>query len=243
MNHLKSSIFTAALGLFTLTSANAQNLLRITEVMSSGDITDWFEITNLGSSSYDFTNHRMDDNSFLIGNSLPLVGISSIGAGESVIFLETSNALRTTYASDAGVISAFRNNWGGLSNTQVGYYNGQSLGASLSSAGDGLTLYSNTAASGGAELPGPFSSLIRVSFGAAIAGSSFYWSYDAAGASTSSATGVVTDANAPGTLITWNNGATAMNATPGTIPEPSSASLILLGFSGLLALRRLNRKS
>jgi hypothetical protein len=31
--------------------------------------------------------------------------------------------------------------------------------------------------------------------------------------------------------------------SPGVVPEPSSASLMLLGFSGLLALRRLNRKS
>ena len=227
-------------------STQAQGLLRITEAMSNGDITDWFEITNLGNSAYDLTNHRMDDNSFLIANSIPLVGISSIGAGESVIFIETSNTLRTTYANDAGVVSAFKNNWGGLSGIQVGYYNGQTLGVSLGSAGDGVTLFSNIAANSGTELPGPFgtsSNLIRVSFGAATSGSSFYWSYDSAGASTSSATGVITDANAPGTLITWNNGATAMNATPGTIPEPSSVSLMLLGFSGLLALRRLSRKS
>jgi|GEM_PF-532499 len=238
-------MLTAAL-LASVAPTQAQGLLRITEAMSNGDITDWFEITNLGNSAYDLANHRMDDNSFLIANSIPLVGISSIGAGESVIFIETSNALRTTYANDAGVVSAFKSNWGGLSGIQVGYYNGQALGVSLSSTGDGVTLFSNTAANSGTELPGPFgtsSNLIRVSFGAATPGSSFYWSYDSAGASTSSATGVITDANAPGNLITWNNVATAMNATPGTIPEPSSASLLMLGGLGLIALRRWSCKS
>ena len=245
MNKTLLPILTAAL-LAGVSSTHAQGLLRITEAMSSGDITDWFEITNLGNSAYNFSNHRMDDNSFSITNSIPLVGISSIGAGESVIFIETSNALRTTYTNDAGVVTAFKNNWGGLSGIQVGYYNGQSLGVSLSSTGDGLTLFSDSSTNNGTELPGPFgtsSNLIRVSFGAATAGSSFYWSYDSTGASTSSATGVVTDANTPGVLLTWNNAGTTMNATPGTIPEPSSASLLILGGFGLMALRRLSRKS
>ena len=238
-------ILTAAL-LASVASTQAQTLLRITEAMSNGDIADWFEITNLGNSAYNLENHRMDDNSFAIANSIPLVGISTIGVGESVVFIETSNSLRTTYTNDAGVVTAFKNNWGGLSGTQVGYYYGQSLGVSLSSSGDGVTLYSNILANSGTELPGPFgasSNLIRVSFGAATPGSSFYWSYDGAGVSTSSATGVVTDANAPGALLTWNNSGTAMNATPGTIPEPSSTALLGLGTIALLGLRRLNRKA
>jgi len=227
-------MLTAAL-LASVAPTQAQGLLRITEAMSNGDIMDWFEITNLGNSAYDLANHRMDDNSFLIANSIPLVGISSIGAGESVIFIES--------AAGASV-AAFKTNWGLGASVQVGYYSGS--GVSLSSSGDGVTLFSNTAANSGTELPGPFgtsSNLIRVSFGAATPGSSFYWSYDSAGASTSSATGVITDANAPGNLITWNNVATAMNATPGTIPEPSSASLLMLGGLGLIALRRWSCKS
>ena len=226
-------ILTAAL-LAGLSSTHAESLIRITEAMANGDIADWFEIRNFGSSTYSLLNHRMDDGSFNIANSVALTGIDDIAAGETVVFIEGTSTTANT----------FRTNWGLDSSVKIGFYSGSQL--SFSAGGDGLTLFSNTAANSGTELPGPFgtsSNLIRVSFGAATSGSSFYWSYDSAGASTSSATGVITDANAPGALLTWNNAGTAMNATPGTVPEPSSSALLGLGTIALLGLRRLNRKA
>jgi len=232
MNHLKSSILTAALALVSLSSANAQGLLRITEAMSNGDIADWFEIRNFGSTSYSLLDHRMDDNSFNIANSVALGGITSIAAGETVVFIEGTSTTADT----------FRTNWGLDGSVQIGFYIGSQI--SFGSGGDGLTLYSNTSANGGVELAGPNSGLIRVSFGTATPGTSFFWSYDAAGANVANG---LSAQNSPaayyGDVYTWQNGATTMVGTPGSVPEPSSASLMLLGFSGLLALRRLNRKS
>ena len=231
MNHLKSSILAAAL-LAGLSSTHAQSLIRITEAMTNGDIADWFEIRNFGSSTYSLLNHRMDDNSFNIANSVALSGITDIAAGETVVFIEGTSTTANT----------FRTNWGLGGSVQIGFYSGS--GISFSSGGDGLALYSNSSANGGAELAGPNSSLIRVSFGAATSGTSFFWSYDAAGANLANG---LTAQNSPsayyGDVTTWQNGATAMVGTPGSVPEPSSAALLGFGTLALLALRRLNRKS
>jgi uncharacterized protein YjiK len=167
--------------------------------MSSGDTADWFEVTNYGDTAADITNYRMDDNSYAVGTSVALLGVTSIAPGESVVFIE----------GDSTVASTFKTNWS-LTTTQVGYYSGSGIG--LSSGGDGITLFTDTSLNSGTELPGPFSGNIRVSFVAAVAGTSFNWTYDIAGNSTSPATGQFT---ALGT--TWINVATSMLGTPGTM--------------------------
>ena len=56
----------------------------ITEVMSSsgtGGTTDWFELTNDGSSAVSLTGWKMDDGSFNINAAVALSGITSLGAG------------------------------------------------------------------------------------------------------------------------------------------------------------------
>ena len=158
MNKTLLPILTAAL-LAGLSSTHAQSLLRITEAMSSsGGTPDWFEITNLGNQSQNITGWKMDDNSFALASSVNLSGISSIAAGESVVFIEDTGGANLTN---------FRNYWGGLSGIQVGYYSGSGVG--LSSSGDGVVIFDGT------------SEMNRVSFGAATTGVSFNFGYDASG--------------------------------------------------------------
>jgi hypothetical protein len=228
MNHLKTSILTAALALVSLTSANAQSLLRITEAMSSsssgtGGTPDWFEITNFGNSAQSLSGWKMDDGSFASGSSVPLVGVTSIAPGESVIFIEDSG----------GNVENFKNFWGGLTGIKVGYYSGAGVG--LSSNGDGVVIFDST------------NEINRVSFGAATTGVSFNFGYDASGVLSTppdalSATGMF---GVTTVTRTYGTGTTAFSNTgsPGVVPEPSSATLILLGLSGLLALRRISRTS
>jgi hypothetical protein len=154
----------------------------ITEVMSSSGTNgtpDWFEVTNDGSSAVSLTGWKMDDGSFNIAAAVALSGITSIGAGESVIFIES--------AAGAGVAS-FRTFWGGLTNVQVGYYSGSGIG--FSSGGDGVCLFNNLSVN-----------VNQVSFGAATTGSSFFWGWDAQGSIDPNYSAVVSTVGTIGTQV------------------------------------------
>ena len=218
--------------------------LRITEAMSSsgvGGTADWWEVTNYGSSAVDITGWKVDDSSFTSGSSVALNGITSISAGESVAFLETTTLDSGTVAT---LISSFRTFWGGsAASAQIGYYAGSGIG--LSSNGDGLVMFSGT----GAE------TTPRVTFGAATTGASFYYGYDAAGDPTTSpnTNAIVSTVGTLGGQITFASAtiSTAQNiGSPGTavvtaVPEPSSAALLAIGAgTGVaLGLRRARRPS
>ncbi len=115
---------------------------------------DWFEVTNTGTSAINITGWKMDDNSASFGNAAPLTGITSIGAGESVIFIESS--------SPSTIVSTFNSLWFGtnvLSGLQIGTYAGSGVG--LSTSGDAVNLYDGTGAlqasvSFGTSPAGPF---------------------------------------------------------------------------------------
>ncbi|MGE9295293.1 MAG: SdiA-regulated domain-containing protein, partial [Puniceicoccales bacterium] len=104
---------------------------------SSGDSpvgSDWFEVTNTSDSPVDITGWKVDDGSANFNNAIALNGITSIGAGESVIFVEADDAALTT--------SMFLNNWFGASapaELQIGTYTGSGIG--LSTGGDAVNLY------------------------------------------------------------------------------------------------------
>ena len=95
--------------------------IRITEVMSSSNgggtpTPDFFEITNYGSSAVTLTGWKMDDNSFLIGSAVALSGITSIGAGETVVFIESAAGAAVSsfrsfrgYDADSGVVDSSYN--------------------------------------------------------------------------------------------------------------------------------------
>lgn len=113
----------------------------ITEVAPWGSgnspvASDWFELTNTGTTAVDITGWKIDDNSNSFAASVALSGITTIGAGESVIFLE--NPADTIYTT-------FRSNWFGANapaNLQIGRYTGAGVG--LSTSGDAVNIYNST---------------------------------------------------------------------------------------------------
>lgn len=195
--------------------ASASAGLRVTEAMSSsgsGGTADWFEVSNYGTTAIDITGYKMDDNSFNFANAVALSGITSIGAGETVIFVEGA----------AGDVAGFRSFWGGLSGVQVGYYSGSGVG--FSSGGDGVVVFNGS----GSEVTQ------RATFGAATSGSSFYFD------STGTAAGVVSTVGTIGTQVTFATSGNPVNigslGTALNIPAPGAVALVAL--AGVMARRR-----
>ena len=215
---MKSLLFAGALGAAIVSSASAN--IRITEVMSSSNglglpTPDWIEVTNYGSTAIDLTGWRIDDGSFNFAVSAALSGISTIAAGESVIFIES--------AAGAG-IAGFRTSWGGISSVQVGYYSGSGLG--FSSGGDGACLFDTTS-----------TILSQVSFGVATSGSSFFYGWDASGVLDPSYNGIVSTVGTIGSQVTFTStGDTASIGTALAVPAPGA--IALLGLAGLAGRRR-----
>ena len=215
---MKSLLFAGALGAAIVSSASAN--IRITEVMSSSNglgvpTPDWIEVTNYGASAVDLTGWRVDDSSFNLAVSAVLNGVTTIGAGESVVFIES--------AGGAG-ISAFRTFWGGLSSVQIGYYSGSGLG--FSSGGDGACLFDASS-----------SILSQVSFGAATSGSSFFYGWDSSGVFDAAYTAVVSTVGTIGTQVGFTSGGdTASIGTALAVPAPGV--LALVGLAGLAGRRR-----
>jgi uncharacterized protein YjiK len=116
---------------------------------------DWFEVTNTGTTAVDITGWKFDDNSHTFSAALDLVGVTSIGAGKSVVFVETSTV------PDAA--QKFQDAWFGTkvpTGFTIGTYSG--TGAGLSTAGDEVNLYDKA----GNRVTG-------ISFGASATGISF----------------------------------------------------------------------
>ena len=209
------------ISLMAASLTGAQAALIITEVMSSsgGGTPDWFEVTNTGTSAVDITDFRFDDGSKNFGLSVPLVGVTSIAAGQSVVFLETS--------APETIIPAFRTYWGGSATTAViGSYTGAGVG--LSSLSDAAMIF------GTSEI-----SVASVDFGAATTGSSF--GYDLAsypnqngfgGISVNGSNGAFISANALG-----NIGSPGVAFFPSEVPEPSRLGFLGLSFIILLFTR------
>jgi hypothetical protein len=224
MKSLSSLLITTTLVAISSSASAAVVSLRITEVMSSSAGTptptgDFFEVTNYGSSAISMSGWKMDDNSFDITKAVALNGITSIGAGESVIFIESA----------AGVaVNSFKSFWGGLTGVQVGYYSGS--GISFGSGGDSAVLFNASAAEA-----------TRVTFGAATAGKTFYWGYNAAtGVVDPSYNGLVSSVGIIGTQVTFtSSGDTGSLGTAiGTAAVPTPGPIALLGLAGLISRRR-----
>lgn len=223
-----------ALAVFLGASCAAQaqySDLRITEAMSSsgtGGTVDWFEITNYGLTLVSIVGWTVDDSSYTFANSVALSGVTSIGVGESVVFLESAGG---------AAIESFRTFWGDLESTQIGYYSGSGLG--LSASGDGLVVFD----SGGTE------ETPRVQFGAATTGSSFYYAYDSNGNPETSpnAAAVISTAGALYGQVTHTSADALGNVgSPGTataIPEPASGALLGLGALELFGYLRWVRRN
>ena len=219
MKHIAHSLLRAAFVAVVATAATAQAQLRFTEAMSSsgppqiGGTLDWFELTNLGSGAVDITGYKFDDGSYNINFAASLQGVSSIAAGQSVVFLETVSS-----ASASAAIAAFRTFWGNIDSVVIGSYSGNGL--SLSSGGDGLSLFD----AGGSEL-------MRAEFGAATTGFSFGFDPTTSTFGALSANGSFGGFTSAGSLTNVGS--------PGAIPEPSTYAALVgaLALAGV-ALRR-----
>jgi uncharacterized protein YjiK/2',3'-cyclic-nucleotide 2'-phosphodiesterase (5'-nucleotidase family)/Ca2+-binding RTX toxin-like protein len=162
---------------------------------------DWFEVTNTGTAAQNITGWKMDDNSFNFGSAVALNGVTSIAAGESVIFIETTDNQAATIST---TVNAFINTWfGGTkpANLQIGTYSGSGVG--LATGGDAVNLFNST----GTRIAG-------VLFGAATTTAPFKTFDNFAGAnSITLATG--STANLSNLAAVGTNG--AYSVTPGLI--------------------------
>ncbi len=220
------SLAAAVLATVAFSAAHAQQV-RITEVApyASGNTPfagDWFELTNTGLTTITFSGWTMDDNSNSFANSVALLGISSIAAGESVIFIETTSA---------ATVAGFQAYWGSAVNgVQIGTYSGSGVG--LGTGGDAVNIFNSAG-----------TVLTRVDFGASTAGRTFD---NAAGLNnvtltTLSSLGVNGAFNSAQFL---SASSTLDIGSPGSIaaaiPEPGTYAMIAAGLAviGGLARRR-----
>ncbi len=211
---MKTKIQIAALGtvaaLLLAGASAAQAQVKITEVSAWGSgnspyATDWFELTNTGTSAVNLTGWQMDDSSNGTGK-VAMVGISSIAAGESVIFTETAakaSFLSTWFGSNAPA------------NLQIGTYTGAGVG--LSTSGDAVNVYNATGAL-----------QANVIFGNSPSGP--YATFDNAAGLTGNIS-QLSVAGVNGAFAAVNDPSEI--GSPGTIaaavPEPASYALILAG--------------
>ncbi len=138
MKTFKTSLLAIAATLLTAGATVAHAQIRITEVAPWGSstsspnipyATDWFELTNFGSAAVNLTGWTMDDSSN--GSAkVALTGITSIAAGQSVIF--TENAAKASFLST----------WFGSkapAGLLIGNYTGSGVG--LSQSGDAVNIF------------------------------------------------------------------------------------------------------
>lgn len=206
-------------------AGSARAAIVITEVDPSGSSSlsntynaDWFELTNTGTSAQDITGWKMDDNSHTFSLAVPLRGVTSIAAGQTVVFVEGSS----DGTGDATVDSNFENFWFGTkipTGFTIGNYGGTGVG--LSQTADEVNIYN----AGGTEVVG-------VGFGASTLGVTF------------DNTAGIGSASQPDPIISTNsavgvNGAfSSANAATGqaneigspgfaSVPEPASVAMML----------------
>jgi len=200
----------------------AQAQLKITEAESSeavGSFTtaDWFELSNLSASPVTITGYKMDDNSDSFALSVALSGITSIAAGESVVFFEQTGATPLT-------VTGFQNWWGSSlgSSVQIGTYSGSGVG--LSGTADHVNVFDGAGAT-----------VDQVIFTTATAGDTFQ--FDGNGSSGRSPSGL--SVNGVNGAFTSGNGDIG---SPGVAPVPEPTTMALAGLGGLAALVALRRR-
>jgi hypothetical protein len=231
LKKLKQALLAAGVGMLLATAAQANIIITEVSPWSSGSSpleADWFELTNTGVASVDITGWKVDDGPGTFAASLALTGITSVAAGESVIFLEQAND--DDAPTPAEYIASFQSIWFGGSapaGLQIGTYQGSGIG--LSSGGDQVNVFNGA----GTLIHG-------VAFGNSDAVAPLQTFDNAAGLSKPTS---ITQLSVVGV----NGAFTAVGAdeigSPGRIavPEPASAMLLVVAvgmISGLAKGRR-----
>jgi len=229
--HFRNAVVGSSMLLGALVSHSASAAMLITEVDPSGSsaayAADWFELTNTGNTAVDITGWKMDDNSNSSSSAVALRGVTSIAAGQSVIFIEGNS----TGTNDASLQSAFITAWWGSSvpnGLVFGGYGGSQVG--LSGTADAVNIFDSSG-----------TLIANVSFGAATAGKTFdnTAGQNNATISTLSATGV------NGAFASFNAaeiGSPGVYAPP-AVPVPASVWMLFsgLGLLGANARRKVNQ--
>ena len=218
----RNLILTAALFATCSLSVRAQGLY-ITEVNPSGSgsghgyTADWFELTNTTGSAINISGWKIDDNSNSFASSVALRGVTSIGAGQSIVFFEGLADAST----DTTITSAFNSAWSTsfVFGTSIGAYGGSGVG--LSQTADAVNIYNS---SGVLQA--------NVSFGAA----STLFTFDNS-AKLNGAIAALSVGGTNGAYLSTGGETGSPGFAP--IPEPSTYALILgFGALGFAALRR-----
>ena len=227
---MKKSLKMIAISILSMATINAYAAVAITEVAPWGSsatttpyATDWFELTNFGTSAINITGWKMDDNSNSFASSIALTGITSIAAGESVIFTENPATI------------SFLNTWFGSNvptGLQIGNYTGAGVG--LSATADAVNIYNNLGAL-----------QANVTFGAADAVAPFQTFDNAAGLNNVAiATLSTVGTNSAFAAVNPLNISTVQIGSPGLVaapvPEPENYALMMagLGLINLVARKR-----
>jgi hypothetical protein len=176
---------------------------------------DWFEVTNFGASAVDITGWKMDDNSNSFASSVALAGITSIAAGESVIFMENPGV---------GKIDQFRTLWGTPS-IQIGTYAGSGVG--LSTGGDAVNLFTAAGALvtgvnfGASGAVAPFRSFENAGgLGSATFPTPSISAFSSVGVNGAYASTDNHGIGSPGVNTTGGSGTTTTTSTTTTVPGP-----------------------
>jgi len=222
MKH-KQIVSLAALLAASLSVAQAQ--IYITEVDpagssgSSGYGADWFELKNVGSSAVDITGWKMDDSSDAFATAVALRGVTSIAAGQAVVFVEGT----ADGSTDSTIDAAFETAWFGASvpvGFTIGNYGGS--GVSLSQTSDGVNIFDSS----GTHITG-------VSFGASALGNTFD--------NEAGLTGTISQLSQVGVNGAFLSASGLEVGSPGDVspvPEPATLGLASLGLICLLSLRQ-----
>lgn len=216
MSKILSGGGVALLALVAAASAQGQIIVSEVSPWSSGNspyAADWFEVTNLGSSSVDLSGWKFDDNSNSFASSVSLLGVASIPAGGSAIFMETTNA--------ATSLNAFANAWfNGVvpAGFLFGSYSGSGVG--LSTGGDAVNIYNSTGVL-----------QANVVFGVSTTGRTF----DNAAGLNNATISLLSTVGVNGAFSGITSGEVG---SPGVIPAPGVAAL---GVAGLVVAGRRRR--
>ena len=209
--------FAVASAIAAVSAAPAQAALIISEVApwgsnAAGYAADWFELTNIGALAVNISNWRIDDNSNTNASAVLLRGVTSIGAGRSVIFLEGN----TSGSNDASINAAFITAWFGASppvGFTVGNYGGPGVG--LNTANDAVNIFDATGAL-----------VTRVDFGASTTAAIFRSFDNRAGLNNVS----ISQLSTVGVNGAFSSADGSSIGSPGTVvPLPAALPLLLSG--------------